>query len=41
MRELYNDYRILEKQERQAVKRIHFEVKLLTFFSLVSSTPEI
>ena len=26
MRELYNDYRILEKQEKQAVRRIHFEV---------------
>ena len=26
MRELYSDYRILEKQEKQAVRRINFEV---------------
>ena len=28
MRELYSDYRILEKQEKQAVRRINFEVSL-------------
>ena len=33
MRELYNDYRILEKQEKQAVRRIHFEVDNKTFES--------
>ena len=27
MRELYTDYRILEKQEKQAVRRINFEVR--------------
>ena len=41
MRDLYTDYRVLESQEKLAVRRIHFEVRKCEKIKCISANKKL